>query len=241
MSSIAIQLHGDLRNWDRGRSVWLAIKAYIEKRLGLDVDIYGFFWLNDYSRSCNFDLMTVKLSEIPKVGIVDKEERGIKPRGMYPWAYALFQANKIRKLSFKKHDIVFSCRPDYLLSNDQVESSIRVLQGNTKHDRFSMIYDSHNGVNKWHFHKTGNDNGFCGFSEAIDLFSTAFHLCYLDKDPSFYPTNHNVQGLVIDRYNINSLYGNITGRILREFPDFSFKDIDEFIYDNWKAYLDIYK
>ena len=240
MSSIAIQLHGDLRNWDRARPLWLAKKAFIEKSLGLSVDIYGVFWRNDYSVKCNYKHMTVELQDIPKEGLYLKSPKP-KPRGMYPWAYALFQVNKLRKLSFKNHDIVFSCRPDYMFIPEQIENSINVLRGNTKNDRFSMVYDSHNGVNKWHFHKTGNDNAFCGFSEAIDIFSTAFHLCYLNNDPSFYPTNHNIQGLVIDKYNINCLYANINGRILREFPDFSFSDIDNHISNNWQGYLDIYK
>lgn len=228
---IAFQISGELRNWKTAHFLFNVIKDYLEEDSKIEVDFFLHCWKNDYSLSIEkeglFDIFnSYHMSTIPDEGVVNyKPKKTFHPATvayvhaltLYPWSFSMFKASKVRREyqtdNNIKYDFIITTRPDsYFVFNSVIRFKEFLNSFKPEDKDFFTLYrknirKNHTKDFTWIGYK-GNDTTMIGTEEAINLYSTNFHLTYLNLNHSTLPMSHNIPGLTIMKYNMDILADN---------------------------------
>lgn len=174
------------------------------------------------------------MSVIPEEGVVNyKPKKEFHPATvayvhaltLYPWSFSMFKASKVRReYQIKnniKYDYIVTTRPDsYFVFSTIMRFKLFLAAPDKKivnrdqpenTDFYSLyrrnIKKNHTNNFTWIGYK-GNDTTMIGTEEAINLFSTNFHLIYLNLNHSTLPMSHNIPGLTAMKYNMDIISNN---------------------------------
>lgn len=241
MKKIAFQISGELRNWETSSKLFKRIKEYLEEENQISVDFYLHSWKNSYSLNLEklglFDFLNdYSLSIIPDAGVVEYKPKKdnytnyVHGMGLYPWSFSMYQASKIRRnyqsKNNIKYDYIVICRPDaYFFHKIVCDFKTELLSNQFDKEpffftlfRFNIFKNMKNPYN-WLGYR-GDDSSIIGTEEAINLYSTNFHMFYIQKNHSLVPMYHNVPGLTIMKYSMHVTGGihgfNMKCTILRQ-------------------------
>jgi hypothetical protein len=229
MNKIAIQLAGQVRDWENSYYDWEDFKSNLEKK-DFDIDFHICTWEDEYTKECNFDFIeTVNLVPIntemisfnvkPTVGTKEYKMNPIRrdqtPLGMIPFSYLQYWGSRYRRLYQKQnkieYDFIILARPDIyyhnaedfakLFSEDWETTNPRL---NFKNSHFTIFMPQGilNSVDR-HMPRVSNDLLFMGTEESINLFSNGFLHCYLQTSKSFISTHHTLPAMVCMKTNLH--------------------------------------
>ena len=228
---IAFQISGELRNWKTAHFLFKVIQNYLQANSKIKVDFFLHCWESDYSLSVEkeglFDIFdSYSMSVIPDEGVVNyKPKKLFHPATvayvhaltLYPWSFSMFKASKVRReYQIKnniKYDFVISTRPDsyFMFSTIRLLKDYLISYDPNGKEFFALyrknIRKNHGRNFTWIGYK-GNDTTMIGTEEAINLYSTNFHLTYLNLNHSTIPMSHNIPGLTIMKYNMDIIANN---------------------------------
>lgn len=241
MKKIAFQISGELRNWETGSKLFKRIKEFLEEGEEISVDFYLHAWENEYSLEVEkaglFDFLNdYSLSNIPDEGVAEYKPKKdtysnyVHALGLFPWSFSMYQASKIRRnyqsKNNIKYDYIVICRPDSYFYSHMVNRFKKELTFNRPPaDEFFFtlfrinIYKNMTNPYGWVGFR-GDDSSLVGTEEAINLYSTNFHMFYIEKNHSIIPMYHNLPGLTAMKYNMHVTGGvdglNMKATILRK-------------------------
>jgi len=233
MNKIAIQLAGQVRDWEKSYYDWVDFKSNLEKK-DFDIDFHICTWEDEYTKECNFDFIeTVNLVPIntemiafdvkTSAGTNEEKMKPVRrdqtPYGMIPFSYLQYWGSRYRRLYQKQnkieYDFIILARPDIyyegvegfaeLFSEDwEAPDPEPTSPGkNFKNSHFTIFMPQ--GINNVVDGHTriSNDLLFMGTEESINLFSNGFLHCYLQTSKSFNSTNHTLPAMVCMKTNLH--------------------------------------
>ena len=227
---VAIQIFGELRNWEEAHSLFSIIKRKF-KQSDVEIDIHMHVWDSEYTRECKekglFDICTTfSYDKMQEEGVVRNghyEHTRNRSRGLYNWSLSMYKASlSRRKYQYERgvdYKYIILTRPDVYIREEGLKFLLESLrldkeQIDTRHtraysNRFFTIFTNHlqkalGRDYKWPCYD-GNDNTLYGTQEAINLYTTNFHLLYIKKDDSVLPYYHANPGLIAMKYNLDTV------------------------------------
>lgn len=225
--NVAIQIGGELRNWETSYALFSTYKEICKSR-GINLEFFGCFWDSSYVSYCKsiglLDIFTnYSVSPAPSYGTTEGEKKEMKENNtgrstnLYNWSYASYITSKIRreyqwaKKPFEfKYDFVIFTRPDvyapfnywnYLTKYLSNSSNIRFPYTLFTPPIFKTVVES-DRLPHW-AHCFGEDLKMSGDEEGMNLFAFGILPLYIDKNPSFVATYHNTPCLTIRKFNLN--------------------------------------
>lgn len=219
---IAWTLGGELRNTKISFSLLRFYKEYF-KKFNIDLDYFGCFWQSSYTDSCiksgYLDIFKdFIVEEVPNGGVVDGQKKHIKANNtgrtisLYNWSYSCYRSNYIRKLdqlkTKDKYRVVFFSRPDiyvpfYRLERLPIEIQDLYLPRIKAVDYTMYIPPIRKALGdslEYHYHC--DDLKVVGDQRAMDVFSTNFHLIYINNSNSYVGSYHNIPAVTCKRYDL---------------------------------------
>lgn len=224
--NIAIQIGGELRNWETSYTLFKVYKKTLEK-YNIDVDYYGCFWNSEYTSYCQeqnlFDIFTAcTFLPVPSIGVTQGRKKNMnynntgKSLTLYNWAYSLYLSTKLRRRhqweakSFGfKYDFVVFTRPDVYIPFGYWDSLHRILEKSKKYPFPYTLFVppvaktviEAEGFPRW-ANCFAEDIKVSGDEDGMNVFGFGILPMYIDKNPSFVATYHNTPCLIMSKFNL---------------------------------------
>ena len=219
---IAWTLGGELRNSKTAFNLLRFYKEYFKKS-NIDLHFYGCFWKSSYADFCiengYLDVFNdYVIEEVPKNGVVDGQkgfvENNITGRStsLYNWSYGCYRSNYLRKMyqlkSKDSYRLVFFSRPDIYIPYDRLKAMPVEIQDlflpHIKAVDYTMYIPPIRKAlgNSLEYHYHCDDLKVVGDQRAMDVFSTNFHLIYINNSSSYVGSYHNLPAVTCKRYDL---------------------------------------
>lgn len=222
---IALQVIGELRNFNTIRRLHTRYREILGMR-GVDLDIFlatsESIKARRYESLGYFDDYTgYSIETLPGTGIVPnklgkfEENTTGRSSNLYNWSYFLYRTYHQRRVfqlrNGVNYDYVIACRVDsvapYNFWNDTINAVERFHTDRSPNYSDFSIY-TYRGLKATDSrfienHLNFDDIKIAGDEYAMNIFCSSMHLMYMNQDPSFIGTYHNLPGLVIQKYNLN--------------------------------------
>jgi len=242
MKRVAIQISGELRNFNTASMLYKKVKELFNQE-GVELDFFLHCWDNEYSREIEqkglFDFINdysmdvidpkfIYKSEAKKYSYVENSD----PRaytfatGLQGWSYSMYKSSRLRRLYQKDNNITYDyiliCRPDSYFRENVLRQLIMSIK-EEKEEYFMALFRRNimkevKGEQRWLGYK-GDDSVMFGTQEAINLYSTNFHLHFINPPINSVPQGHNIPGLTAMKYRLDIIGSNhnfnISGELLR--------------------------
>ena len=229
---IALQLSGQLRNWNTSVKYWNNFINTVE-----NIDVYTCFWNEDYAKEQDIskinNLVLDNLIEPPKHYGYDKWSKEhqhqvpykYRKYALYPQNYVIFKGGYYRRMYQLKnninYDAIIISRPDFNLERCEVNelslfTATDKFMAHIKAYRYcAFLQGIKNIVGDTGFHKFSNDYFFIGTEESMNLLATNILSNYIDAG-SFQIGEHNAHILacISNGLLIKELY--LQGSIIRK-------------------------
>ena len=219
---IAWTLGGELRNSKTAFNLLRFYKEYFKKS-NIDLHFYGCFWKSSYADFCiengYLDVFNdYVIEEVPKNGVKDGKkgfvENNITGRStsLYNWSYGCYRSNYLRKIhqlkSKDSYRLVFFSRPDIYVPYDRLKAMPVATQDlflpHIKAVDYTMYIPPIRKAlgNSLEYHYHCDDLKVVGDQRAMDVFSTNFHLIYINNSSSYVGSYHNLPAIACKRYDL---------------------------------------
>ena len=229
---IALQLSGQLRNWNTSVKYWNNLISILE-----NVDVYTCFWNEDYARQQDIskinNLVLNNLIEPPRhhgYSEWSKEYQHQWPYEfrkyqLYPQNYLIFKGGYHRRLyqlnNNIDYDAIIVSRPDFNLQECKIrERSLftdtsKFISDVVANKYSAFLQGVRNLVGESGYHKFSNDYFFIGTEESMNLLTTNILSNYIDKG-SFHIGEHNAHILACTSTGLLIKELSLQGTIIRE-------------------------